>query len=123
VREFLTGYVNSPKRSLQLASINGLGTLGDPKAIGVLGTFATASKESPEGTAATRAITDLRAGRKPADDFKNLRQEVLDLQKTTRDLRKQLDELRSESKGADSAKAAGPADSKSKKKKPEKSGD
>jgi aminopeptidase N len=123
VREFLTGYVNSPKRSLQLASINGLGTLGDPKAIGVLATFATASKESPEGTAATRAITDLRAGRKPADDFKNLRQEVLDLQKTTRDLRKQLDELRSESKGADSAKAAGPADSKSKKKKPEKSGD
>ena len=118
VREFLIGYVNSPKRSLQLASINALGTLGDPKAIAVLDTFATASKESPESAAATRAITALRAGRKPADDFKNLRQEVLDLQKTTRDLRKQLDELQSQTKAADSAKAVGTADSKSKKKKP-----
>ena len=116
VREFLIGYVNSQKRTLQLASINGLGTLGDPKAIGVLETFATASEESAESAAATRAITALRAGRKPADDFKNLRQEVLDLQKTTRDLRKQLDELQSESQGAASAKVAGPADSKSKKK-------
>jgi hypothetical protein len=88
----------------------------------MLETFATASKESPESTAATRAIADLRAGRKPADDFKNLRQEVLDLQKITRDLRKQLDELQAESKSVASPKAAGPADSKSKKKKPEKSG-
>lgn len=123
VREFLVGYVNSPKRSLQLASINGLGTLGDPKAIAVLATFATASKESPESAAATRAITALRAGRKPADDFKNLRQEVLDLQKTTRELRQQIGELQSETKAADSAKAVGTADSKSKKKKPEKTGD
>jgi aminopeptidase N len=118
VREFLIGYVNSPKRSLQLASINALGTLGDPKAFAVLDTFATASKESPESAAATRAITALRAGRKPADDFKNLRQEVLDLEKTTRDLRKQLDELQSQTKAADSAKAVGTADSKSKKKRP-----
>ena len=123
VREFLIGYVNSPKRSLQLAGINALGTLGDPKAIAVLDTFATASKESPESAAATRAITTLRAGRKPADDFKNLRQEVLDLQKTTRDLRKQIGELQSESKAAVSTNAIGPADSKSKKKKPEKGGD
>ncbi len=120
VREFITGYVNSPKRSLQLASINALGTLGDPKAIGVLETFATASKDSPENAAATRAIADLRAGRKPADEFKGLRQEVLALQKTTRDLRKQLDEL--ESKNAVLTNAV-PADSKSKKKKPEKTGD
>jgi aminopeptidase N len=118
VREFLIGYVNSPKRSLQLASINALGTLGDPKAIAVLGTFATASQDSPESAAATRAVADLRAGRKPVDDFKNLRQEVLDLQKTTRDLGKQLDELQSESKGAAASKAAGTTDSKSNKKKP-----
>jgi aminopeptidase N len=123
VREFLIGYVNSPKRNVQLASINALGTLGDPKAIAVLDTFATASKDSPESTAATRAITALRAGHKPADDFKNLRQEVLDLQKTTRDLRKQVNELQSESKVTVSTNAVGAADSKSKKKKPEKSSD
>jgi len=94
VREFLIGYVNSKKRSVQLASINALGSLGDPKAIAVLQTFASASKESREREAATRAIADLRAGRKPADEFKGLRQEILDLQKTTRDFRKELDELK-----------------------------
>jgi len=36
----------------------------------------------------------LRAARKPVDDFKNLRQEVLDLQKTNRDLKKELDDLK-----------------------------
>lgn len=102
VREFLIRYVNSKKRSVQFASLNGLGTLGDPKAIGVLETFATAAKDSRERTAATKAITDLRAGRKPVDDFKNLRQEVTDLQKTGRELRKELDELKkkTEPKGA-----------------------
>jgi aminopeptidase N len=119
VREFLIGYVNSKKSSLQIASINALGTLGDPKAIGVLETFATTSTESPESAAATRAIADLRAGRKPSDDLKSLRQEVLALQKTTRDLRKQLDELKEQSP----ASTGGPADSKSKKKKPENTGD
>ena len=116
VREFLIGYVNSPKRSLQLASISALGTLGDPKAIAVLGTFATASKETPESAAATRAITTLRAGRKPADDLKDLRQEVLELQKTTRELRQQVEELKSETKAVGSAKSGGKVDSKSKKK-------
>jgi aminopeptidase N len=94
VREFLTRYVNSRKRTVQMASINGLGTLGDPKAIAVLEKYATASKESHERTAAERALTELRAARKPVDDFKNLRQEVLDLQKTNRELRKELDDLK-----------------------------
>jgi len=94
VREFILGYVNSKKRNVQLASINALGTLGDPKAITVLETFAGASEESRERTAAERAVTSLRADRKPVDDFKNLRQEVLDLQKANRDLRKELDTLK-----------------------------
>jgi aminopeptidase N len=94
VREFLIGYVNSPKRNVHLAAMNALGTLGDPKAIAVLHTFASASKDSPERQAAEKAIATLRADRKPVDDFKNLRGEVLDLEKTTRDLRKELDDLK-----------------------------
>jgi len=39
-------------------------------------------------------MAELRAARKPVDDFKNLRQEVLDLQKTNRDLHKELDDLK-----------------------------
>jgi aminopeptidase N len=94
VREFLIRYVNSSKKTVQLASINALGTLGDPKAISVLEKYATASKESRERTAAEKALTELRAARKPVDDFKNLRQEVLDLQKANRDLRKELEDLK-----------------------------
>ena len=94
VREFLLGYVNHKKRNIQIASINALGTLGDPQAIAVLETFASASKESRERTAATRAVASLRANRKPVDDFKNLRQEVLDLQKANRDLSKEFDTLK-----------------------------
>jgi aminopeptidase N len=112
VREFLLGYVNHKKRTLQLASLNALGTLGDPKAIAVLETFAGASKESRERSAAERAVASLRADRKPVDDFKNLRQEVLDLQKANRDLRQELDVLKRKVE----AKETAPADSKPKKK-------
>ena len=111
MRDFLIRYVNSRKRTVQLASINGLGTLGDPKAIAVLEKFATASKESRERTSAERATTELRAARKPVDDFKNLRQEVLDLQKTNRDLRKELDDLKKKVE-AQETKPASPKPSK-----------
>ena len=114
VREFLLRYVNHKKRTLQLASINSLGTLGDPQAIAVLNKFATAAKDSPERGAAERAVADLRAARKPVDDFKNLRQEVLDLQKQNRELRKDLDDLK---KKLEARPPAGP-ESPSRKKKP-----
>ena len=39
-------------------------------------------------------MASLRASRKPVDDFKNLRQEVLDLQKENRELRKDMDDLK-----------------------------
>lgn len=94
VREFLVGYVNHKKRGVQLAAISALGTLGDPKAIGVLESFTTAVKDSPERTAAEKSLTDLRAARKPVDDFKNLRTEVLELQKHDRELHKELDDLK-----------------------------
>jgi aminopeptidase N len=94
VREFLLRHVNDKKRPVQLAAINALGTLGDARAIAALQTFATAAKGAPAQTAAERAVAQLRAGRKPVDDFKDLRQEVLDLQKANRDLRKELDDLK-----------------------------
>ncbi|MCX6925020.1 MAG: HEAT repeat domain-containing protein, partial [Verrucomicrobia bacterium] len=94
VREFLVARVNDKRRSVQLGSISALGTLGDTTAIGVLEKFTTASKTSPERGAAERAVASLRATRKPVDDFKNLRQEVLDLQKENRDLHKEMDDLK-----------------------------
>ena len=106
-RKFLIEHVNDKKKTVQRAAISALGTLGDPEAIAVLQTFATASKDSPERAAAERAISDLRAGRKPVDDFKNLRQEVLELQKANRELRKEIDTLKKTTEaqgGASSAK-------------------
>jgi aminopeptidase N len=94
VREFLIARVNDKRKSVQTASIDALATLGDPKALGVLETFANASKESQEGAAAQRAVATLRAARKPVDDFKNLRQEVMDLEKANRELHQQLADLK-----------------------------
>jgi len=108
VREFLLGHVNSKKPSVQVGAINALGTLGDPKAIAALEKFTTAPKDSREKAAATRAVADLRAVGKRTDEFRGFRTEVLDLQKTTKDLRKELDELKKklEAKEADAKPAA-----------------
>ena len=94
VRDFLTGCLNSKKKTVQRSAITALGSLGDPKAIAALETFDTDSKENPERTAAEQAVAALRAGRKPVDDFKNLRSEMLDLQKANRTLRQDLDDLK-----------------------------
>ncbi len=111
VREFLQARVNHKKRVVQLACISALGTLGDPKAIPVLQGFAAASKATPQRSAAERAVAELRAGRKPVDDFKNLRQEVLDLQKANRDLQRQLDDLK---KKVDARQVGSPGGTRSK---------
>jgi predicted nucleic acid-binding Zn-ribbon protein len=79
----------------------------DPKAIAMVGTFAAGAKDTPERAAAERAVASLRAARQPVDDFKNLRQEVLDLEKANRDLRKELEDLKKKIE-ARSAPAPGP---------------
>ena len=94
VREFLLGKLNHKKQAVRVAAINALGTLGDPKAIAALETFATASAQSPWHSAAEQAVTQLRAARRPVDDFKSLRQEVLDLEKSDRDRQKEIEELK-----------------------------
>ncbi len=101
--DFLVAYTTDPRVNIRVAAIRALGTLGDPKAIAVLDKFASASKEDPEQRAAQSAVADLRAGRKPADDFKNLRGEVTDLEKQNRDLRRELDTLKREFEAANPA--------------------
>jgi aminopeptidase N len=103
VRKFLLAHVNDKKKRVQLGAISALGELGDPAALAVLETFATASKESPERSSAEQAIAKLRAGRKPADDFKNLRTEVLDLEKANRELRKEMEAVKKKLEARDLA--------------------
>jgi aminopeptidase N len=94
VREFLVSRVNHKKQRVQLAVINALGTLNDSRAIPVVETFTTDRRESPERSAAEKALTTLRDGRPPSAELGSLRSEVLNLQKENRDLRKDLDEIR-----------------------------
>ncbi|MBI3879008.1 MAG: hypothetical protein HY301_02965, partial [Verrucomicrobia bacterium] len=53
-----------------------------------------AAKDSPERQAAEKAITAIREAQKTSADLKTLRNEVLDLQKSNRELKKDLDELK-----------------------------
>jgi aminopeptidase N len=118
VREFLLGYVNDKRDRIQIAAIGALGTLGDPKSIAVLQTFANAGKGSQLQRTAEGSVAELRAGRKPVDDFKNLRQEVMDLEKAGREQSKELEDLKKQL----AAKDAAPAKSKGKSKTAKKDG-
>ncbi len=94
IREFLIGHVNNPKRRVAGAAITALGELGDPRAIAVLDKFTGAAEDDPARKAAEQAIEKLRAGRKPVDDFKNLRREVTSLKQSNSKLTNELDDLR-----------------------------
>jgi hypothetical protein len=110
--------VNDKRDRIQIAAIRALGTLGDPKSIAVLQTFANAGKGSQLQRTAEGSVAELRAGRKPVDDFKNLRQEVMDLEKAGREQSKELEDLKKQL----AAKDAAPAKSKGKSKTAKKDG-
>jgi HEAT repeat protein len=94
IRKFLVGHVNHPKRRVALAAIDALGRLGDPKALAVLDKFTGAAEDDPARKAAAQAIEKLRAARKPADDYRNLRKEVTSLKNSNSQLVKELGDLK-----------------------------
>lgn len=54
------------------------------------------SRRDSERQTAERVSGELRSYRRPVDDFKGLRQEVLDLQKAERELRDEVEKLKKE---------------------------
>jgi aminopeptidase N len=116
VREFLLGYVNHKRERIQIAAISALGTLDDSRSIAVLQTFANAAKGSPQQGPAEKAVAELRAGRKPVDDFKNLRQEVADLEKSNREETKEITDLKKQFEAKEAATAKSRSKSKAVKK-------
>ncbi len=94
VREFIAGHLTSSKDRVKQGAITALGTLEDPKAIGLLDTFANSTKDTPEQKAAEQAVAILRGAKKPSDDLKDLRKEVLDMQSDNRRLSKELEDLK-----------------------------
>jgi aminopeptidase N len=93
VREFLLGYMNHRKETIQLAAINALGALGDAGALPALGKFARIRKASPQQQAAARAMESIESFRKATEGLAGLRKEFLDLQKENQELRKDFDSL------------------------------
>jgi len=100
---------------VQVAALTALGTLNDPKAISVVEPFAAGTAQSPERTAAEKALTALRENRPAAAELGTLRTEVLNLQKDNRDLRRELDDLKKKLEAAISPAAPSKSKSSSKK--------
>ncbi|HUR45868.1 MAG TPA: HEAT repeat domain-containing protein, partial [Candidatus Saccharimonadales bacterium] len=94
VRDFLIERLSHKKAAVQIAAINALGSLGDPKAVAVLEKISSGPRESRERTAAEKSIAAIRDGKKPAAELGALRTEVLALQKENRDLRKDFADLK-----------------------------
>ncbi|HWQ92577.1 MAG TPA: M1 family metallopeptidase [Clostridia bacterium] len=93
VREYLIRHVNHPRSRVRVASLRALGDLGDDQAIPLLQGFAGQVRDNAEKKAATSALKDLHAGRKPGEELSSLRQTVLDLQKANQDLQRQVEDL------------------------------
>lgn len=96
VREFLLSQLESDKQRVRVGAINALAKLGDPKATAPLEKFLSAARENRERSAAQAAVTALRDPRPAADERKDLRQEVLDLQKANKQLQADLESIRKE---------------------------
>jgi len=107
VREFLLGYVNHPKQTVQLGAISALGALGDPQAIPVIETFCG---DEPYDRIERRAKSALEALRQKEDlvpgEIVELRKIVDDLKKQTEKLKRELEDLKKQAKAKAEATTA-----------------
>jgi len=117
VRELLAGYVNHPDRNVRAGAIRALGTLGDPKAIAILRTFAKDTPRDNVERAAKDALAKLQEQKKLVpEEVIELRKVVDDLKKDTKKLTDELDEVkkrldaRADNKRPDKDKQPAPAD-------------
>jgi aminopeptidase N len=93
-REFLASFLNDKREGIQIGAISALGLLEDPKASSLLQPFAASLNDSPQRTHAERALNNIRYNNRPHDNNRILHDEVSDLQKSNRELKKDLDDLR-----------------------------
>jgi HEAT repeat protein len=94
VRNFIAGYLNSKREQISLGAMKALGTLEDQKAVALLQTFASCAKDSPQHQEAEWSLSRLRNANKPNDNLQDLRQELLNLQRENREIRKDLEDLK-----------------------------
>ena len=98
VREFLSDYVNHPKKGVRTSAMRGLGTLGDPLAMPILQSF-TGSNDKQIARTARDAINKLRESKPSAPrEVIELRKEVAELKKSNEKFEKALEEIRDQLK-------------------------
>ena len=94
VRRFLLSFVHDARTRVQTGAIQGLGNLGDARAMATLQALAE-SPQSRVASAARAAAGQLRQEKQTApSEVVSLRREVADLKKSSDKLQDQLDELR-----------------------------
>ncbi len=98
VRQFLAGYVNHPRQSIQAGTIGALGTLGDPKAIPIVETFRGREPRDWVQRRAAEAVDKLRQ-EKPLvpEEIVELRKMLDELKEETGKLKEQLEDLQKKS--------------------------
>ncbi len=95
VREFLAGYVNHADRNIQTGAIRALGTLGDPRAAGIIQTFARDEPRDSVDRAAKSALEKLREQKKLVpEELIELRKVVDELKKSSESLENEVQELK-----------------------------
>jgi aminopeptidase N len=90
VRNFLAGYVNNPKKTIQTGAIKALGTLGDTKAIPIVETFSGDDAGDRLERSAKNALKALREKKQLVPE------EITQLRETVEGLRKENEKLRNE---------------------------
>ena len=90
VRNFLAGYVNNPKKTIQTGAIRALGTLGDTKAIPIVETFSGDDAGDRLERSAKNALKALREKKQLVPE------EITQLRETVEGLRKENEKLRNE---------------------------
>lgn len=96
-REFLQFQLNSPRPAVRVAAITALGTLGDDAALPALEALAATAPEggrADERGAAEKAVVAVRERRAPAAESRELRDTLLELQKSNRELKTTVDEMK-----------------------------
>jgi aminopeptidase N len=107
VRNFLIGYVNHPKQTIQAGTLRALGTLEDPKAIPIVETFAVDEPYNEVERSANRALRELRERKQLVPDeivqmretIDKLREETETLKDDLKDIKNRLDAKEENTKG------------------------